>query len=328
MPEAKTIPALPPNTTLEGRSVLITGANSGLGYAAALLSLQLGASPVYIAVRTMAKGNETRNKLLADRVLKKKNPYAVVKAYELEMSTWEGVTSFASKFVADRQAAGEGLDIGMLNAGMSTFFELAPTGNEVTVQVNLLSTALLSLLLLPLLKSSTTPEHTARLMIVSSGQHRHTSLDKYPPDDINYLASLNDQKTFAIMDRYGLSKLLIIFFLRELSQKVSRDEVIITNVCPGMIKTNLSRDVPWWARPILSVIAMREANPVEKGAACYIHAVACVGKESHGLWYRRMVPTPYGEFVSSSDGEKTPKRIWNETMQVLEKVVPGVGANV
>ncbi|KZO93400.1 NAD(P)-binding protein [Calocera viscosa TUFC12733] len=324
------IPDLPKNTTLEARSVLITGSNVGLGYSAALLSLQLGASPVYLAVRTLPKGDKARETLLADPVVKKKNPNAVVKVYQLDMSTWDGVTAFASKFIADRKTAGEGLDVAILNAGVVNMdFELAPTGNEAVIQVNHFSTALLSLLLLPLLESSTTPQHTARLTIVTSRSHaRVQSLKACPPDDYNYLASLNDKKTFATMERYGLSKLIVIFFLRELSTRVSSDKVIINNVCPGMIKTKLTRGVPWYAQPVLWVWYATSANPVERGAACYVHAVATVGKESHGLWYHKMKLTPYADIVTNQEGEKLQSRIWNETMEVLEKVVPNVGTNI
>ncbi|KZT58640.1 NAD(P)-binding protein [Calocera cornea HHB12733] len=324
------IPDLPPNTTLAGRSVLITGSNVGLGYASALLALQLGASPVYLAVRTVSKGEVARESLLADPVVRKKNPEAVVKVYALDMATWDGVTSFASKFIADRKAAGEGLDVAILNAGIINMsYELAPTGNEAVLQVNHLSTALLALLLLPLLESSTNPQHTARLMIVSSGMHLKASLKACPPDNINYLASLNDKKTFGLgPDRYSLSKLLIIFFLRELCKRVSSDKVIINNVCPGMIKTDLNRNTPWYLTPVVWALQAVSSNPIEKGADEYIDAVTNVGKESHGLWYQYMKLTPYSKFVTGPEGERTQTRIWNETMQVLEKVVPGVGANI
>ncbi|KZO93403.1 NAD(P)-binding protein [Calocera viscosa TUFC12733] len=307
------IPDLPPSTTLEGRSVLITGSNVGLGYSAALLSLQLGASPVYLAVRTIAKGDTARETLLDDPVVKEKNHKAVVKVYQLDMSTWDGVTSFASKFIADRKAAGEGLDVAMLNAAIiNAEYEVAPTGNEAVIQVNHLSTALLSLLLLPLLESSTTEKHTARLMIVSSGMHKRTSLKVNPPEDFNYILSLNDKSTFIGFDRYGLSKLLIIFFLRELCTKVSSDKVIINDVCPGMIKTELNRKAPWWATPLIWALQTAAGNPIEKGAACYVDAVANVGKE----------------IVTNQEGEKLQKRIWKETMGVLEKVVPDIGSDI
>ncbi|KZO93404.1 NAD(P)-binding protein [Calocera viscosa TUFC12733] len=322
------IPDLPPSTTLEGRSVLVTGSNVGLGYSAALLSLQLGASPVYLAVRTPAKGDKARETLLADPVVKKNNPNAVVKVYQLDMSTWDGVTSFASKFIADRKAAGEGLDVAMLNAGIINMaYEVAPTGNEAVLQVNHLSTALLSLLLLPLLESSTTPAHTARLMIVTSGTHKRTSLKANPPEDFNYILSLNDKKTFGAMDRYGLGKLLIIFFLRELCEKVTSDKIIINDVCPGMIKTELNRNAPFWAWPVIWAMQLG-SNPVEKGAACYVAAVASVGKESHGLWYQYMRLTPYAPVVTDEEGKKLQKRIWNETLGVLDKVVPGIGSGI
>ncbi|EJT97347.1 NADP-binding protein [Dacryopinax primogenitus] len=324
------IPDLPANTTLQGLSVLVTGSNQGLGYHAALLSLQLGASPVYLAVRNLKKGHEARTAMLADPVVRKKNSKAIVKVYELDMARWDSVKSFAEKFIGDRHAAGEGLDIAMLNAGLYHMrFELAPTGNELTVQVNHLSTALLSLLLLSILEASTIPKHTARLMIVSSGQHRQASstLTECPSDD-NYLTSLNDVKNFASMTRYGLSKMLVIFFLRVLATKVSSDRVIINNVCPGLIRTNLARELPVFLRPVLYLLFLGQANPVERGAACYIHGVTCVGKESHGLWYRRMVLTPYGDFLLSDEGKKMQDKIWTETLQQLEQVVPGVSSNI
>ncbi|KZT58627.1 NAD(P)-binding protein [Calocera cornea HHB12733] len=324
------IPDLPPNTTLEGRSVLVTGANVGLGYASALKALQLGASPVYITTRTASKGSNARDSLLADPVVKQRNPSAVVQAYELEMATWEGVTSFANKFLADRKVAGETLDIAILNAGIFNMgFELAPTGNEAVLQVDYLSTALVALLLLPLLESSTTQEHTARLMIVSSTTHTYENLLTVPFGDSNYIDSLSTKEAFSSpRQRYGLSKLLVVFFLRELSSRVSSDKVIINTVCPGMIKTELPRQAPWFIRPLMYVWYSLATNPVEKGADCYIHAVASVGKDSHGLWYQRMKLTPYADIVTNSEGEELQKRIWNDTMQVLGRVVPGVGSDL
>ncbi|EJT97351.1 NADP-binding protein [Dacryopinax primogenitus] len=324
------IPPLSPKTTLQGRSLLITGANSGLGFESARLALRLGASPVYITARTVEKGNVTRDELLADSEVKKKNPNAIVQVYALEMSKWDGVTSFAKKFLDDRQIAGEGLDIGILNAGLlSIAFGLAPTGNEMTIQVNHLSTALLALLLLPLLERSTTPEHTARLTIVSSSTHLDAGLKHCPPDNLKYLASLNDEKTFSgSLARYGLSKLLIILFLRELSQKVSSDKVVINDVCPGMIKTQLLRSIPWWFVPAMWVWQAATANPVERGAGCYMNAVANVGKESHGLWYHKMKQTPYSDVVTGSESKVLQDRIWNETMEQLRRVSPSIDQTI
>ncbi|EJT97356.1 NADP-binding protein [Dacryopinax primogenitus] len=298
------IPPLPPNTTLQGRSFLITGANVGLGFAAARLALQLGASPVYITTRTAKKGDKARDELLADPEVKKKNPNAIVKVYEVEMSKWDSVTSFAKKFLDDRKTAGEGLDIAILNAGLvNGRFVLAPTGNEMDVQVNHLSTAPLALLLLPLLERSTTPEHTARLTIISSMAHLRARLT--PQDDIGYLPSLNDKKSFSPVLQYSLSKLLIILFLRELCEKVTSDKVII------------------WSRQSGLAICTARSSP-EKGAITYIDAVANIGKESHGLWYQKTRLTPYSKVVTGPEGKKLQKRSWDETLKQLEQVSPGV----
>ncbi|EJT97349.1 NADP-binding protein [Dacryopinax primogenitus] len=323
------IPPLPLDTTLQGRSVLITGANVGLGFSAALLALQLGASPLYITCRSAEKGNKARDDLLADPVVRKKNPRAIVKVYELEMSKWDGVTSFAEKFLDDRHKAGEGLDIAILNAAMfSIAYEVAPTGNEMLLQVTYLSTALLSLLLLPLLEKSTTSEHTARLTFITSGMHMNTSLKHCPPDDVNYLASLNDKKTFGASDRYGLTKLLVILFLRHLCEKVGTDKVIINNACPGLIQTKLERNLPWVIAPFVQLMKFTAGNSVEKGATCYIAAVASVGPESHGQWYQRMKLTPYSEVVTGTESKKLQQRIWDETVKQLQTVCPGVGTAI
>ncbi|EJT97348.1 NADP-binding protein [Dacryopinax primogenitus] len=323
------IPPLSLDTTLQGRSVLVTGANVGLGFSAALLALQLGASPVYITCRSAEKGNKARDELVADPLVKEKNPHAIVKAYELEMLTWDGVTSFAKKFLDDREVAGEGLDVAILNAAIVNLkYEVAPTGNEMVLQVNYLSTALLSLFLLPLLKKSTTAEHTARLTFITSGRQLFTPLKHCPPEDVNYLASLNAKNTFGVLDRYGLSKLLVVLFLRHICDNISSDKIIINNVCPGIIQTRLERKLPWIIAPIVGLFKTTVGNTVEKGAECYIAAVASVGPESHGLWYQLMRLKPYSDVVTGPEGKKIQERIWRETVELFQKVSPGADTNI
>ncbi|KZO93407.1 NAD(P)-binding protein [Calocera viscosa TUFC12733] len=324
------IPPLPPKTSLQGLSFLITGSNAGLGYSTALLALQLGASPVYITARNASKGAKAVESLLADPVVKKKNPNAKVEIYDLDMARWESVLGFADKFIKDRQAKGEGLDIAILNAGIANItYEQAPTGNEMIVQVNHLSTALLSLLLLPLLEKSTTPKHTARLTIISSGMHtqRWGKLTECPPDNVNYLQQLNDKALFDGLERYGVSKMLIIFFVRQLAGRISPDKVIINNVCPGAIKTSINDRMPLWSWPLVWWI-MRNGGTPEDGARAYIYGVAVAGKESQGQWSQCSQPKQYGDFVLSKEGQKMQEKEWKETMQVLEKVRPGISTPV
>ncbi|EJT97341.1 NADP-binding protein [Dacryopinax primogenitus] len=320
------IPPLPPNTSLASRSFLITGATSGLGYATALMALQLGASPVYITARDVSKGTSTRDSLLADPVVKENNPNAKVEVYALDMARWEGVLGFADKFIDDRTASGEGLDIAILNAGMfSIEYELAPTGNEMSIQVNHLSTSLLALLLLPLLEKSSTPDHTSRLTFITSVQHmtKYGRLTACPPDNVNYLESLNDKATFDRTQRYGVSKTLLIYIVQHLATHVSPDKVIINNLCPGAIYTSINRNMPIHSWPLLAWM-WRHGNTPEAGARTYIQAVAVLGKESHGKWYQRGKHRKYGDFVRGLEGQKMREKEWKETMEVLEKVRPGI----
>ncbi|KAK9482535.1 hypothetical protein V1527DRAFT_346251 [Lipomyces starkeyi] len=74
------VPITPPETNLKAKTVIVTGANTGLGFEASCLFLTLGASRVILAVRNDTKGEVARQHLLSDLTVKKNNPHAVVLA--------------------------------------------------------------------------------------------------------------------------------------------------------------------------------------------------------------------------------------------------------
>ena len=86
----------------------------------------------------------------------KSNPDAIIKPYELDLSKHSSVLSFCKKFSTEVQT----LDLAVMNACAGIFkFDILPTGNETMLQVNFLSTALLSLHLLPILQRGSKPDH-------------------------------------------------------------------------------------------------------------------------------------------------------------------------
>jgi NAD(P)-dependent dehydrogenase (short-subunit alcohol dehydrogenase family) len=158
-------PALPLTLAFAGKSILITGANSGIGFEFTRQLLLRNASTIYIAVRTLAKGEETRKTLLQDPAVRKSNPNAIIKPYELDISKYSSVLSFCKKLSAETQT----LDLAVMNAGAGIFkFDILPTGNETVLQVNFLSTALLSLYLLPILQRGSKRDHPSHLTFVGS----------------------------------------------------------------------------------------------------------------------------------------------------------------
>jgi NAD(P)-dependent dehydrogenase (short-subunit alcohol dehydrogenase family) len=96
------------------------------------------------------------------------NDSTIIDVWKLDMDSFDSVKAFAER--ADKEL--DHLDVALLNAGLvMRSFQQSPEGWEETIQVNVLSTALLGLLLLPKLRASKSRDATPHLAIVSSGLH-------------------------------------------------------------------------------------------------------------------------------------------------------------
>lgn len=162
------LPSLPQSDTFKGQTVLVTGATGGLGQAAAIHFVNLGASTVVITARTAARG-ETSKAIIESRTGTVGK--SIVKVMELDMITFVGTKDFADRVKKEVHT----IDVVVLNAGMiATTSRLGKEGYESSIEVNTLSTALLGILLLPWLKI--VGKGKAHLVFVTSGLHRGTLL--------------------------------------------------------------------------------------------------------------------------------------------------------
>lgn len=119
------LPKLPVDVDLSGQTVLITGGNGGVGFAAAKAFVKLGAD-VILAVRTVAKGGEAKELLL------KEKPDAKVEVRELDIASFDSIKSFAKKLGEEVPR----VDIAVLNAAVYNFsFQLSSYGYEQQLQV-------------------------------------------------------------------------------------------------------------------------------------------------------------------------------------------------
>lgn len=151
----------PPTASFQGQTVIVTGSNTGLGFEAALHIARLGAEKLILAVRTISKGEEARRHILRSTGRDADS----VEVWDLDMSRSASVKAFST-----RAKSLERLDVLIANAGISpTVFELSPDGNEMSAQVNVISTFLLCFLLLPQLQE-TARRHNVRthLEVISS----------------------------------------------------------------------------------------------------------------------------------------------------------------
>nr|POE47212.1 short chain dehydrogenase sol3 [Quercus suber] len=102
-PDPKTLPAL------EGKTAVITGANSGLGFEAAKQLLALGLSRLIIAVRSVEKGESAASSL------RNASPAARVDVWLLDMRSYDSIRAFANRCDTELSR----LDYTILNAGVS-----------------------------------------------------------------------------------------------------------------------------------------------------------------------------------------------------------------
>ncbi|KAK4202379.1 short-chain dehydrogenase reductase family [Triangularia verruculosa] len=308
----------PEGTSFVGKTALITGSNTGLGLATARVLLQHGLSHLIIAVRNVEKGERARLDLRVEF------PGAKITVWEIDMARFSSVVAFAKRANAEL----ERLDIAILNAGLiKPDWSLTEDGHEEVFQVNYLSTALLSILLLPILKSTTrNHENVARLTVVSStmglisqfsNRHANPLLKSFDECDATKKWTLQDGS-----DRYSVSKLLGMMLVSQLARVVPSKEVIINAVDPALVKsTGLQDLMPYFpARLIANIMGRFAGRTLTQGAWAYVDAVEGQKEGSHGELVRNWDVDAGHQMMKTEDGKKVEERLWTETVEELDKL--------
>lgn len=273
-------PLAQPTSSFSGKNVLVTGANTGLGFEAANKFTKLGASRVILGVRDSNKGQLAKS-IIEERTGIKNR----VEVWHLDMNSYQSIKDFAARATT----MDDPLDVALLNAGVySVNYHRSPYGWEETLQVNVLSTAFLALLLLPKLRqSSSSANHGgAVLEFVSSRRHEVITLSDERKRAENLLLSFNDAGSFHSSDQYQVSKLFVMCIMQVLSSFVKESGVVVTAVCPGFCQSELSRGhqgiIAGIIRSILNALVLRTA---EEGSRTLVSGAA-LGSEAHGMfWY-------------------------------------------
>lgn len=265
-------PRPPPSTDLTSQTIIITGAASGLGRETAKQLLGFKLSHLIIAARTVNRGQATADELQTAY------PKAKIEVWALEMELYESVQAFAKRCDSELTR----LDAVILNAGMADMeMKLTSSGHEKIMQVNYWSTALLGILLLPIMKAKKTSTTSPRLTIISSDM---AAMCKAPMrKEVPFLSTFDDEKWWNYAERYGESKLVGQLFFPRLAEHISPDDVIINLVEPGFIKgTDLLRNAAGLIGLVFSTLRALFAHPIEHGGWTYVDAAVVRGKDSHG----------------------------------------------
>jgi retinol dehydrogenase-12 len=311
-------PKAPPKDFFAGKTVIVTGGNSGLGLEATRHFVRAGASTVIIACRTISKGEAAK-----EDIEKSEGRTGVLQVWELDLSYYASVKAFAKRCESLPR-----LDVCVENAGLFTnTFTRTAEGHETTMNVNVISTFMLAFLLLPIMKASAAKTGTRPyLSLVSSETHEWVTLPEKTSTSI--FTALDDETTSNMMERYGVSKLFQILVVRHLTRTIMEDRtkfpVIINCVTPGLCRTELVKDMGM----IAVVLKLLLGRTVEVGSRTYVNAVGPVGEDSMGEYVLDDHVSEPSPFVLSEEGVGLGKRVWEELAAILEDTCPGIIQNI
>jgi NAD(P)-dependent dehydrogenase (short-subunit alcohol dehydrogenase family) len=276
---------------MNGKTVVITGATSGIGQVAAEALAGMGARIVVIA-RDRARGEAAMARLRG------KGPAADHKIYYADLSRL-----FEIKRVGQEIAAAEPrIDALINNAGaMFNRREVTEDGLERTFATNHLSYFVLTHLLRARLRASA----PARIVNTSSHAHRSGRLD---------FRDLQMQNGYRGFRAYGRSKLCNILFTRELARRLSGTGVTANSLHPGFVNTRFGEAGNHGFGSQVFRTLKRFALTPEKGAETLIYlASSPEPAQISGAYFYKCRETATSP---QAQDDETARRLWQESAQL------------
>ncbi|MFX1456334.1 MAG: SDR family oxidoreductase [Promethearchaeota archaeon] len=268
--------------SMKGKICIITGANSGIGKATALGLAKMNATIVMLC----------RNKELGETAQKEIINESGNKDIDLllcDLSSQEQIRNFVSEFKQKYQY----LHVLINNAGvMASKRRVCVDGFEMNFAVNHLGPFLLTNLLLDVLKKSA----PSRIVNVGSAAHGMAKIDF---DDLQC-----ENKKHRLFKVYGASKLAFILFSYELSRRLEGTGVTVNIVHPGMVNTNLGREMSRFSRTVGKLVF----KSPEKGAETSIYLAS--SPEVEGITGKYFIKKQQQESSKESYNEDDAKKLW------------------
>ncbi|MCJ7810001.1 MAG: SDR family NAD(P)-dependent oxidoreductase [Desulfobulbaceae bacterium] len=290
----------------DGKTVMITGANSGLGKALAVDFARRGAK-VIMACRSQIPEAGDKVKRLSGS----KN----VEMRYIDLSKIGTIHDFVQSLIDD----GITIDICILNAAVALPGpRKTETGQDEFFQVNYLSNVTLTLLLIQHKAFELKNEgQLSRLIFISSDSHQGASYIDY--EEFGRYFEYGVSKAIS---NYSYFKLVLNTYATELSRRINREEVRLSMnvICPGPVHSNIVKEAPWLLRIILKGIFWIVFRSPAKAALPVVYMALSPDYEGttneylHMFNPKKMDPKVY----ESAEGQK----LWDRSFQLLKDIDP------
>ena len=250
---------------LPGKTVVITGANTGIGKETVRDLYGRGAR-VIIGSRTVSRGEAARSEIEAAAG----ETGGKIEIFQMDLESLASVKSFAEAV----NGAVEKIDLLILNAGkMACPRSETQDGFESQLGTNHLGHFLLTDLLLDKVKAAA----PSRIVVLSSAAHE---MGKMNFDDLQLKSGYSPWKA------YGQSKLANILFASELGRRLEGTGVTTYAVHPGIVRTELDRHMPTWQKTLfVPVRAVVSKSPTQGAQTTLYCALEPSLADKTGLYY-------------------------------------------
>lgn len=281
------------SASMQGKTVLITGAAQGIGKETALALARLGANVVLVA-RDRGRGEAAVSEI------KTSSGNSAVELLVADLSSLAAVRRLAEDF----SAAHEHLHVLINNAGMKppATRTLTDEGLEVSMVVNYLAPFLFTNLLLDRLMAST----PARIVNVSSDAHQSGPTKQ--------LADLNgDEKGYNWLQRYSVEKLALVLFTYELARRQDGTGITVNALHPGVVNTQIIQQFGDRLRPVMRLFGRFLLTP-QQGAATSIYLASSPAVE--GVTGKYFVKSKEARSAEASYDLTLAQQLWETSEQL------------
>ncbi len=299
------ISPLPDDVRIDGKTCLVTGANSGLGRAAAIDLARRGGNMILACRPGHA---ETSGEIM------RLSGSGSVELIEVDLADLRSVHRFCDE-LSRRKIR---IDIALLNAGlMSRRSRKTPQGYEVMFAVHFLAKRVMIDRLLKdgVIRPSRKAGETPRIVIIASESHRSAQAI-----DFDRLGAYTEFGITESMRHYAISKLALCTFATELSRRLNpteRVDVAVHAMCPGGVATNIARDAPMLLRPIVNAVLRRFFQSPEEAIGPVIYL--CCAEEagiSTGMYLHLMHRKQVSPVASDPENGS---RLWSASELLVAK---------